>query len=162
MGEEHDYARNFQQWYPQLALLLWAQPKVHTCFPLKSPPPHCQTGLAGSHRHWEGGRRQPMEWQFARPSFSFHSVIICSKSELDMRKELKRICPWSMSLWMLTQEWSTELLHPGLAPGHMGWLTATPGMQLVWNAAQGPRRLTGSRTLERGRSFPKQNEYLHL
>lgn len=158
MGREHLTAlKNFQPWYPQLALLLWAVPQVHKHFRClsTSPLPDGFGWLPEALRRWE-------EWWFAWPPFSLHSVISVPKMSWIRERKWHGFAR-GPSLWMLTREWSTEWLYRAWAwpRGTLGWLTASPGMQLVWNAVQGPPCLTRRRTLERGRSFPKQREDLH-
>lgn len=141
--------------------------RIPQAIPLKSPAPRCRMGLAGYQRHRGQGRgwgwgwgKWPMEWQFVWPSFSLHSVMSAPK----MSWLPERNWNWfthGPSLWLLTQDWSTELLFPGLAWGTLGWLTTSPGMQLVWNAAQGPRCPQGAGLSKGGRSFPKQSEDPH-
>lgn len=160
MDKEHLTAlKNFQQWYPQLAHLLRALHKVNKHFPWNLHLPNCQTGLAGYQRHWEDGRREPIVWRFACTLVLTPLWGNCSKTELHVRKEVKLICPWSV--WVKVDpglKHRTAVARAGL--GHAGLSHGFPGMQLVWNVVQGPRCLTRSRTLERGRSFPKHREAL--
>lgn len=54
MGREHFAAlKIFQQWYPQLALLLGIVHKVSKHFPWSLHLHTAKTGLAGYKRHWE-------------------------------------------------------------------------------------------------------------
>lgn len=159
MGREHLTAlKNFQPWYPQLALLLWAVPQVHKHFRCisTSPLPDGFGWLPEALRRWE-------ESWFAWPPFSLHSVISVPKMSWIRERNWHGFAR-GPSLWMLTREWSTELLYPGLglAPGHPGLTHCfTRNAASLECSAGAPPCLTRRRTLERGRSFPKQREDLH-
>lgn len=119
IGKKHLTAvKNFQPWYSQLALLLWAVHKVHKHLPWSLHLLTAMAGLAGYQKHWEEGRRWPLGWQFACTLVLTPSGGNCFQTELVVRKELKLTCPWSV--------WAN------VDPGLRHRMTPPPPPRLAW------------------------------
>lgn len=162
MEREHCAAfKIFQHQRPQHAPVLWAVHKGGKHSPWTLHLPFVGNWISWLQRYQEDRRKQSVEWDLLALSFLPIVRLTTPTAELYMKKELKLTCPWSV--WVDVK--------PGLKHGIIvpwpgrthAWLShAPPGMQLVWNAKQGPRCLTQSRNLYRGKSFSKiAKDYLY-
>lgn len=144
MGREHLIAlKEFQQWYPQLALLLWVVHKVHNHFPWYLHLPAAKTGLAGYQSLERMGGGSLWRGLLLVPLFSPH----CEVPALQNWAGYKKGTSTDLPLVRLGVCWSKTEAQNCCAlawPGAQWASHSKPGMQLVWNTAKGPRRLTGA------------------